>query len=323
MNRTLLLASISTALLAACGGGGDDDSAPDGPAPIVLSNGLWGKVSATHLGVLRPGTYALSGCQDASGAPLQRKLRLGEDGRMELLDAANADAVLLSLVPSQAEHQSRSVSITRNSTAQTVNSYSISHQRVRPSGGNFYGGALNIFGRGDKLEQVSVQLDNSPGANFNDETCLVRTGSDRVATIEMVFSNAIAHEKLASLVALNGGTLNASPYSFFGANLNSVAIDAQGRISTQVAASDSVAPWGENWVNAFGPDAGMWYETWGATNPTNYESGTPANPNLQLQVQHSTLEVNYPGYGPIKQVFALRRNTDGSGAPVRFYFGSL
>lgn len=322
MNRTLLLAPLSTALLAACGGGGDD-SAPDAPAPIVLTNGLWGKVSATHLGVLRPGTYALSGCQDASGAPLQRKLRLGEDGRMELLDAANADAVLLSLVPSQTEHQSRSVSITRNSSAQTVNSYSVSQQRVRPSGGNFYAGGLNIFGRGNLLEQVSVQRDNSPSASFNDETCLVRAGSDRVATIEMVFSNAIAHEKLASLVALNGGPLTASPYRFFAASLNSVAIDAQGRISTQVGATDAVTPWGENWVSAFGPDAGMWQETWGSTNPTSYESGTPANPNLELQVQHSTLEVNYPGYGPIKQPFSLRRNTGGGGSPVVFYFGNV
>ncbi len=323
MTRPLLLTALSTTLLAACGGGGDDAPATPPPQPIVLTSGLWGKVSATHVGVLRPGTYTLNGCQDASGAALQRKLRLGDDGRMELLDAANADAVLLSLVPSQTEHQSRSVNITRNSNTQTANSYSISHQRVRPSGGNFYGGALNIFGRGDRLEQVSVQRDNSPGANFNDETCLVRAGNDRVATIEMVFTTAIAHEKLASLVALNGGPLTASPYQFFAASFNSVSIDAQGRISTQVGATDAVTPWGENWVSAFGPDAGMWEETWGSTNPTNYESGTPANPNLQLQVQHPTLEVNYPGSGPIKQPFALRRNTGGSGSPVRFYYGSL
>jgi hypothetical protein len=323
MTRPLLLTALSTTLLAACGGGDDAPATPP-PEPIVLTSGLWGKVTATHVGILRPGTYTLSGCQDgATGATLQRKLRLGADGRMELLDAANADAVLLSLVPNNTEHQNRSASVQRNGSADTANSYGISHQRIRYTPGFTYGGALQVNGKGNTLTQVSVQRDNSTSPSLGDETCLVRANGAPVATIEMVFSTAFAREKLASLVALNGAPITASPYPWFAARYESVAIAADGEVTTQTASGAPLTPWGTNWVENFSADKGQWYESWNSSNDPTLERNTPANPSVQVQFQHASLLIDYAGFGPVAQAVTLRRNTDGSGAPVQLFSGNL
>lgn len=313
--HTLLLLC---ATLAACGGGGGDDSAADSPPP-PLPSGVFGKVTGTHAGLLLPGTYTLANCRLVeSGAAVPRKLRLGADGSMAWLDAAQADAVLLSLVPSDSEYQSRIASVQRSGSRDTENGYGISFERIVHSPVFASDGFVQVNGTGARLGGVQVRY--RIGGTEIAEQCNASDTVDRVATVPMRFSTAIAHEKMASLVALNGGTLAAAPYSYYGAPYTSVAFAADGSITTQAANAAGPTPWGNAWVEGFVFDSGLYREQFNGIAESG--AGSPANPAVQVTLQHPTLLVPYPNVGAIGQPVELRRNTGSGGAAVQFFAGS-
>ena len=69
-----------------------------------------GQVTALPTGLIAPGTYPVAGCVQAGGSTtLQRKIRFDADGSVHWLDAANADAVLFTLAPSDTAQEDRSL----------------------------------------------------------------------------------------------------------------------------------------------------------------------------------------------------------------------
>lgn len=298
--------------LAACGGGGDEAAADTTPP---LPTGVFGKVTGTHAGVLASGTYALADCRNAqTEVAVSRKLRLGADGSMHWLDAAAGDAALLQLVPSDTEHQNRHASVQVSGSRDTTNSYSVSFQRYAYDPALRIDGLVQVNGSGDRLDGVQVQYLAS-GAMVQ-EQCLTSPTLERVATLPMRLSTALVHEKLASLVALNGGTLAAAPYSYFGALYTSVSISADGSVTTQVANAASPTPWGSGWVEAFVYNSGQYDEYVNTTADSG--AGSPGNPRISVTLQHPTLLVPYPNVG---QPIGLQRNTGSSGPTVQFYEG--
>jgi hypothetical protein len=305
-------ALLLCATLAACGGGGDEPAADSAPPP--LPTGLFGKVTGTHAGVLVSGTYTLANCRNSeTQAAVSRKLRLGADGSMHWLDAAASDAALLQLVPSNTEHQNRQVSMQRSGSADTANSYTVSFERIVYAPSFTRDGFVQINGTGPQLRDVQVRYRPAGAGAEVAEQC------NDAATVPQRFSTAIAHEKLASLVALNGGTLAAAPYSYFGAPYLSVAIAADGSVTTQAANAPSTTPWGSGWVEAFVFDSGFYSEYFNTTSDSG--AGSPTNAHVEMTIQHPTLLVPYPNVGPIGQPIGLQRNTGGSGPTVQFYEG--
>lgn len=309
------------ATLAACGGGSGDEGAAPPPPPAPLPTGLFGKVTGTHAGVLVPGTYALTNCRNAeTDADVSRKLRLGDDGSMHWLDAAQGDATLLQLVPSDSEHQNRQASVQRSGSSDTESGYGISFERIVWSPAFSSVGFVQVNGKGSRVQGVQVRYRLAGGAQVQ-EQCTSTSSADRAGTIAMRFSTALVHEKLASLVALNGGTLAAAPYSYYGAQYTSVAIAADGSVTTQAANAASATPWGSAWVEAFVFDSGLYREQYNSVGDSG--PGSPADPAVSVTLQHPTLTVPYPNAGSIGQPLELRRAPGGAAPPVRFFGGAL
>lgn len=308
------------ATLAACGGGSGDDGAAPPPPPAPLPSGLFGKVTGTHAGVLVPGTYTLAGCRNAqTEVAVSRKLRLDADGSLRWLNAAQGDAVLLQLVPSDSEHQNRQVSVQRSGSSDTTNGYTLSFERIAYDPTFRSDGFVQLNGKGDRLNGVQVRYP-AGGATVQEE-CITSPTLERAGTLPMRLSTALVHEKLASLVALNGGTLAAAPYSYYGAQYTSVAIAADGSITTQAANAASATPWGAAWVEAFVFDSGLYREQYNSIGDSG--PGSPADPAVSLTLQHPTLTVPYPNAGSIGQPLELRRAPGGAAPPVRYFGGAL
>lgn len=259
-SRLHMLPALSVvATLCACGGGGGGGTTTDTSGALT---GPMGQVTALAVGVLQTGTYPLSDCQDAvTSQPVNRKLRLGTDGSIALLDADNNDAPLTTLTPDNAARQSRSLSVdnARSRWSFQFESYAAGNTIQTPD--------INFDIR---TTSAFIEVRNeTTGAITGGATCR-NIDSTAIVSVPVVLTEAHVAQRLASAVALNNnGDLSAS---FGGFNLR---VSTQGEIATSLN-TNPVVPWASGWLSTgnYGED----YDATAATGTNVNNANSPANP---------------------------------------------
>lgn len=299
----LWISPIFCLALAGCDGEASD--------PLIIPAAQFGKVTGLHPAFLASGTYTLDNCiNQVTEASVSRRISLGTDGTMKWL--AGDGAVLFQLAPSDTIRQQRSADIYRSSNGHQANTYSLYFYQPSDAQAGTAELSYQVTGRANDVAGVNVIY--AVAGDRVTEFCGSTQTISRVATIPYLFTTAIAHELLASLVTLNGAALAAPNYSYFGSQQMSVTVGSDGRVVTQVAGAGSPTPWGETWVEGFTTDTGgIWRESYDTLN---------SQPRASLVVQHPTHMLTLGG-SQVGQPFELRLNGSGNGSPVIFHYGSL
>ena len=302
LSPILSITTLTVAALTACGGdSGEND--PTAAATPVFPSAAFGQVTALATGLIEPGTYTVTGCvPESSTTPLQRKIRFNEDGSVQWLNAAAADAVLFTYTPSATERDDRSLYYFRpnNWGAQMVrydatSGATASYVRTGPA-------AVNVV-------YANSTVSENCAAPFNPTLRISSTG---VAA------------RLGSAAARNGSTgMSSGAVNLDGVSFTSITVSAAGAISTQTSEpGSSVVAWG-NWLATTNTSFDNYYEErYLARNATSAPSGNPANPIAYVYLRHPTLQGQGAGSAPgtLRSVgFGLARNTTGSGAATVLY----
>lgn len=306
------LSALACAALTACGGGGD--SSDPAPSPVRYLEGPVGQVVALAPEILSSGTYTVSNCFDQNDQSVNRKLRLGSDGSIQWLDAAN-DAVLAQFTPSATARQYRNIHVMagggfdlyveeQQSSANTLNvSFDITPSQVRVRGPN------NLD---EQCEVAQRRLDASARAS---------SAATPVVNIPLTLNDTIVARRLASAVLSTGvgatGQISLSE-TFNSGNPPAItvyrverSVSAAGAISSQIntGATNTNPPiaWG-NWITnllaATSGSSGGYREEWDALTPSNV-----ADVIIRAELEHPNL--NNPTPTPADsdaQYIELRRN---------------
>lgn len=295
----LSLTGLLVASLTACGGDSDDVV----EATPVFPSAAFGQVTALSTGLIEPGTYTVAGCvAENSTTPLQRKIRFNDDGSVQWLNAASADAVLYTYTPSATERDDRSLYYFRpnNWGAQMVrydatSGAIASYVRTGPT-------AVNVLYANNTVSENCV-------AAFNPT---LRISSAGVAA------------RLGSAAARNGSAgMSSGAINLDGVSFTSINVSTAGAISTQTSEpGSSVVAWG-NWLATTNNSFDNYYEErYFARNASNTSAGNPANPIAYAYLRHPTLQGQSAGSAPgtLRSVaFGLSRDTTGSGAATVLY----
>ncbi len=278
-------------MLSACGGGGSSDPSSSGFQPVggsgIALSGLMGQITALAPGVLQTGTFPLSFCSDAvSGLPVNRKLRLGTDGSVALLDADNNDTVLTNITVDQAAQVIRNLSVD-NSGSRNIWRFSIGAY----SAGNTIQASDIDFELGNTFANIQIR-NATTGAVTGGVSCRDTANGGAVVSISVTLTESAVAQRLASAVALNNsGAVTGSSGS------DSVSFSTQGVITTAIGQS-AASPWVSGWLST-----GSYTEAYNSTTPADpvtNNAGTPANPSVAVSVYGSG-----SNQGPV----SMRRNT--------------